>query len=293
MNIRTLTLLSFVTSLALMFGVDQVAAQPGPAPGYDDPAAYAVDHVQDEANATVADPVGHAGSKASQQGVDNGTRHAAWLACWSADRYADANPADACDAYYTPAEAAAPDQPVDDDVADPGDGQVKDVTNDAQELVSEVTDAVDDAVEDPGSAPQQVVRIVEAALGFLSKAADSVAGAAMELVGTAGQALGEAVATAEDAAGAALDLVGAAEEAVGEGAGLAGDALDAGQDAADRAGDAVGDAVEAIDAFVERLLGGDRGPPEDEPLETPDAEDLPVDDGGLLGDVDRLLEDTV
>lgn len=177
--------LSALLLAALAAATPLAAAQSGPPPGYDDPAAYAQDYAADQAAQASNDTVGYAGGKATPEGLGNESTHAAWLACWALYEYADdaeraADPA--CSLFFVrpvtvdaPADAEA-------NVTDAADAALNATGADA--FLGEALDAVNDTAADPTTAVDQVMRVVDAAVAFVQHALDFVLDAVLGLVDT-------------------------------------------------------------------------------------------------------------
>lgn len=300
----------------LLTAAGEAQAQSGPAPGYDDPYAYAADHVVNETGEASDDPAGYAAEKSSVGGVENETEHAAWLACWTADHEAGSDVGGACDAYYTPPEAAAPAQP--DEPAQPGAADaVQDRVDDAEGTVGEVVDAAKDAANEPGSAPEQVRRVVTAVAGFVDRTVsglldvvEETVAFGLETLGVGGTLLGQGVQSVGDGAvglavgvaDGALDAVAQAFEdaahgvdlvssgatgAVDGAVGTTESVADAAQGAADDVGQAVSDAIDQITQWISGEPASERARDvaEDALVETLDGVDLP--------DLGRTIDDAL
>lgn len=275
MRFRTATWVAFVVALVLT-AAGEAHAQPGPAPGYEDPYAYAADYAVNQTQNASQRPIGYIEEKASVEGVENETEHAAWLTCWAADHEADSDVAGVCDAYYTPPEEAAPDQPAEPPQARDQPAPVDDRVGDAQHTVGEVVDAVEDAAEEPSSAAEQVRRIVAAVVGFVDRTVFGLVDVANDIVGFAAGALGvggglvaDGAAVAGDgiltvssaAADGALDMAGEAADAAGHGVDIVADTTsDAAQTTGDAA-DGVGGAISEAVAEIKRWVLGEPAPP--------------------------------
>lgn len=216
-----------------------VAAQPGPAPGYEDPLAYAADYAVDQAGNASTDPVGYAQAHASQDAVVNETAHAAYIACWTLDEYAAQDP-ELCDDFYTAPGEVGP-LPADDPTVDAAEETADEITNATDALVGEVTGGVDDVLEDPSSAPQVLQDIAAAVVTF----AETVVGAVLIAVGAIGQTV---VALVEDIVGGIDVGLSAAAGGIGDAAGAVWHGLAA-------AVAAVGDGVSAAAAAVVSVAG--------------------------------------
>lgn len=300
----------------LLTAAGEAQAQSGPAPGYDDPYAYAADHVVNQTDEASGDPAGYAAEKATAAGVANETEHAAWLACWTADHQTGSDAAGACDAYYTPPEAAAPEQP--DEPAEPGaDDAVQDRVDDAEGTVDEVVGAAQDTANEPGSAPEQVRRIVAAVAGFVDRTVsglldvvEDAVGFVLEAVGVGAGLVGQGARAAGDGAlgvavgvaDAVLDRAAQATQDLAHGADLVSSAVADAVAGAHAAGGAVGEAAQdaasdvaqAVSDTVAQItdwISGERAPhrpervPENAPVDTPDAVGLP--------DLQRTVDDVL
>jgi hypothetical protein len=173
--------------LAALAALPLASAQHGPPPGYEDPAAYAQDYAAGQASQAQADPAGYAAGKATPEALGNETEHAAWLACWTLYAYAEdaeaaADPA--CARFFVapgtvdaPAEAEAT-------ITETVNGTLDETG--AQRFLDESLDAVNDTVADPGSALDQVQRILGAAVAFVQDLLGFVVGLVQEVLGLLG-----------------------------------------------------------------------------------------------------------
>ncbi len=248
---------------ALLVLVGTAAAQPGPQPGYDSAVDYAQAYAEATADEASNDPEGFVAQHDSAEELQADVEHGAYVACWAAD---DAGvESAACDPFYTPRGEAAPEQP---EEAMPVEDFENATINATQEFAAEVQDIANDTVADPGSAPSQVERLLDATKDFLGDMgaaagtlADALVGGLLACVdGILGAVQGiESVGlTTSDAVvagiGDALDGIGTGAGAITDGiagGGLAiGDGVSAAsqgiQDALGAAGDGVADAAGAV-----------------------------------------------
>lgn len=313
----------------LLLVAASAAAQPGPAPGYDDPLVYAQDHAEGESAALAADPAGYAAQKASVGALSAEAAHSAYIACWTAYHHAQQS-VPGCELFFTPPQQGAP-------LPEEGEGEPQEVqeAEDAAEEIEDATaefaeeaqDIAEDIVEDPTSAPDQLDRIRDAVFRFVDRIVTTLAGigqGAIDTVlgivgglglgiGAVGFGLGAGVDglldTATAGAGFAADttlaggdalvaLADGIQDGVASAGAAAGHGLDATSSGLQGAGGAVTDAVQAVgsavgdafDAVVDTVSGWFDGGQATQDLPVPGEPDDLVHPDGLLDGVFGLLD---
>lgn len=217
----TPTRLAALAVLALL-ATTTVVAQRGPAPGYDDALVYAQDYAVNQTAQASADPAGYAGSKATQEGLENETAHTLYMACWAAWQETGESIDPVCAAYFTP---PGEEDGVVEDEAEATAEVVDDQLNATEVLAAEALDAVNDTLADPTSAPEQVQRILDAVVGFASGLLKDVLAVVIVVVETVLGILGLGGLTMADGLGAVVDGLLAAVDALLDGLGLGVDGM--------------------------------------------------------------------
>lgn len=220
---KTLTLWTLL--LAALVVAPLACAQQGPVPG-SDPVSYARDHYEAEAANATSDPAAYAQSQASPETVGEQAHTAAYVACWAAYEAAGMAADPVCASFFTPRERAP--RPHSEDITTQEAQDALNATVEGAEAFANTTlDALNRTVTDPGDAPSQVRRILDAAAGFANgtvalavKVVKGIVGGAVALVlgivDAILHSLGLGAKGAAMAGGAVVDFLGAAvDEAVG------------------------------------------------------------------------------
>ncbi|MGB1697330.1 MAG: hypothetical protein ACPHK8_02910 [Thermoplasmatota archaeon] len=163
------------TLLIALVLIASVAAQPGPAPGYGDPYAYALDYGTEQASEATADPVAFVGNHSTQEALVEEGRHGAYMACWTADHNGVEH--EVCDPYYSAAGEVGPqNQPE----PDPTPEEVDNATAEAEEAVEEfaenATEAVEEFLEDPTNVTGFLDQVVGAVTAFVEDLIEVISG---------------------------------------------------------------------------------------------------------------------